>query len=35
MIHPDLTFTILAVAVLSVLIAILIHRIHRQKSKRP
>lgn len=33
MIHPDLTFTILAVAVLSVVIAALIHRSHRQKSR--
>jgi hypothetical protein len=35
MIHPDLTFTILAVAILSVVIAALIHRIHRQKTRRP
>jgi hypothetical protein len=34
MIHPDFTFTILAVAVLSVLFAALIHRIHLHKTRR-
>ena len=34
MIHPDFTFTIMAVAVLSVVFAALIHRIHRHKTRR-